>query len=338
MKRILMIGTGGTIASGETEAGLAPAHKGEDFLHYVPWVSSLCQVDCVQVCHIDSTNMTPLHWLAMARTVQENYDRYDGFVISHGTDTMAYTAAALSYLIQNSDKPIVLTGSQKPIHREITDSKTNLMDSFTVACDGRIAGVSVVFGGVVLLGTRARKTYSKSYGAFSSINYPVLGVIQDGRLIPYIQPPCGPVPRFYDTLNDRVSLVKLIPGLSARYLEFALQESDAVLVESYGVGGVPAGEDDRFYQCIQKAAAQGKIVVVTTQVQNEGSDLSVYRVGHRLKNDLGVLESYDMTLEAAAAKLMWILGHTQDPAEVARLFYTPIAGDILCLPEETDGR
>lgn len=332
MKHILMIGTGGTIASTETEQGLSPGHSGTDVLSYIPSVEKMCQVDCLQVCNIDSTNMTPAHWVEIAQAVQENYDQYDGFVISHGTDTMAYTAAALSYLIQGSPKPIVLTGSQKPIHRDITDSKTNLLDSFTVACDGRIPGVTVVFGGAVILGTRARKTYSKSYGAFSSINYPVLGVVQDGRLIPYIYPPAAPRPWFYHRLNENVSLVKLIPGLSPSYLAFALQESDAVLIESYGVGGVPSGNQDRFYQLIRQGTDEGKLVVVTTQVQNEGSDLGVYHVGHRLKTDLNVLEAYDMTLEAAVAKLMWSLAVTDCTEEAARLFNLPVAADLLYLP------
>ena len=334
MKRILLIGTGGTIASEATDAGLAPGLTTEEFLQYIPAVRDLCQVECIQVCNIDSTNMTPDHWLLISGAIRDHYDQYDGFVVSHGTDTMAYTAAALSYLVQDCPKPIVLTGAQKPIHMDSTDSKTNLLDSFAVACDGRMAGVMIVFGGNVILGTRARKTYTKSFGAFSSINYPILGMVQDGRLIPYIQPqvkPGGPV--FYDKLNSKVSLVKLIPGISPVYLSFALTESDAVIVESFGVGGVPAGNKGGFYDRIRAACALGKIVAVTTQVQNEGSDLAVYNVGHSLKNDLGVLESYDMTIEAVVAKLMWALGVTQDNEEVAKLFYTPVAGDMLCLPE-----
>ncbi|MEA4953958.1 MAG: asparaginase [Pseudoflavonifractor sp.] len=327
-----MIGTGGTIASEMTEAGLVPELGGADFLQYVPAVQHLCHVDCLQICNIDSTNMTPAIWLEVARAVEKNYNRYDGFVISHGTDTMAYTASALSYLVQSSPKPIVLTGSQKPIHLDITDSKTNLLDSFTVACDGRIPGVSVVFGGVVILGTRARKTFSKSYGAFSSINYPILGVVQDGRLVPYITPPSSASPSFYDRLDEKVSLLKLIPGTSPAQLSFLLSESNAVIIESYGVGGVPAGDQGAFYQRIRAAVCEGKIIAVTTQVQNEGSDLSIYNVGHRLKSDLGVLESYDMTTESVVAKLMWALAQAESSADVSRLFYTPVAGDILCCP------
>lgn len=331
MKRILMLATGGTIASEMTEAGLAPGLTGADFLNYVPAVRQLCQVDCVQVCNIDSTNMTPGHWRAIARTLQTHYEDYDGFVVCHGTDTMAYTAAALSYLVQESPKPIVITGSQKPIHADITDSKTNLLDAFAVASDGRIGGVSVVFAGAVILGTRARKTFSKSYGAFTSINYPLLGVVQEGRLVPYITPPTGG-PRFYEALDEGVALLKLIPGASPALLQFLLEENRAVILESFGVGGVPAGDQGGFYAMIRAAVAQGKILVVTTQVQNEGSDLSVYNVGHRLKSDLGVLEAYDMTTEAVVAKLMWTLAQTDDSREVPRLFYTPVAQDILCRP------
>lgn len=328
MKRILMIGTGGTIASEMTEAGLAPGLTGADFLEYIPDVQHICQVESIQVCNIDSTNMTPYHWEMIAQTIRANYDAYDGFVISHGTDTMAYTAAALSYLVQGSPKPIVLTGSQKPIHSDVTDSKTNLLDAFTVAADGRIGGVTVVFAGAVILGTRARKTYSKSFGAFSSINYPVLGVVREGCLTPYITPPADG-PHFYDSLERGVSLMKLIPGSSPAQLEFLLRESRAVIIESFGVGGVPAGDQGAFYPLIRSAVAQGKLVVVTTQVQNEGSDLSVYNVGHRLKSDLGVLESYDMTTEAVVAKLMWALANSRDSREACGLFYTPIANDFL---------
>ena len=328
MKQILMLATGGTIASEMTEAGLAPGLTGADFLNYVPGVRKLCRVDCLQVCNIDSTNMTPGHWVKLARAIRDNYERYDGFVVCHGTDTMAYTAAALSYLVQDSPKPIVLTGSQKPIHADITDSKTNLLDAFAVASDGRIGGVTVVFAGAVIRGTRARKTFSKSYGAFTSINYPLLGVVQEAHVIPYITPTCSG-PRFYEELDGSVALTKLIPGASAGILRFLLEQNRAVIVESFGVGGVPSGDQGEFYDLIREAVDRGKIVVVTTQVQNEGSDLSVYNVGHRLKSDIGVLEAYDMTTEAVVAKLMWALGRTGDSREVARLFYSPVADDIL---------
>ena len=326
MKKILLIGTGGTIAAAVTDSGLVPELSTEQLLTHLPAVSAICQVDCVQPLNLDSTNIRPAHWLEMVRCIQAAYDRYDGFVITHGTDTMAYTAAALSYLIQGSPKPIVLTGAQKPIGFDSTDSKVNLMDALRCAASD-LPGVSIVFNSRVILGTRARKTRTKSFQAFSSINYPDLGVLRDGVLLRYIRQDCRAAPVFYDTLNTRVALLKLIPGADRNQADFLLEQNDALIVESFGVGGLP--EAGGFYDCVRDWMAKGRTVVLTTQVPSEGSDLGVYHVGHALKNQLGVLESYDMTTEAVAAKLMWILGQTQDRAKVEQLFYTPVAWDIL---------
>ncbi len=329
MKKILLLGTGGTIASEMTPQGLTPELTPEQLLRYVPYISQLCQVDCVSLYNIDSTNITPDHWLGMTRALRDAYDRYDGFVISHGTDTMAYTAAAMSYLVQGADKPIVLTGAQKPINYDSTDSKLNLTDAFVCACSEELAGVSIVFSGRVILGTRARKTCSKSFAAFSSINYPDLASLQDHRLLCYIRQQAeGPL-RFYDCLDQRVGLIKMVPGTDYELLDFLLARKDAVVIECFGVGGLPSYSDDKLFEVLHRYTAQGKYLVVTTQVQNEGSDLSVYQVGHRLKEDPHVLEAYDMTTEAALAKIMWILGQTREPQQVSRLFYTPVAHDIL---------
>jgi L-asparaginase len=325
-KRILMIGTGGTIAAAVTQSGLAPELTSEQLLEHIPAISSICQVENLQLMNLDSTNIGPEHWLAMTRCLQEHYEEYDGFVITHGTDTMAYTAAGLSYLVQGSPKPIVLTGAQKPIGFDSTDSKVNLIDAFRVASSD-MPGVSIVFNGKVILGTRAQKTRSKSFQAFSSINYPFLGVLRDGALLPFIRQSCGTEPTFYSALDTRVGLLKLIPGTERALLDFQLAHSDALIIESFGVGGLP--EAGGFYESVRRGLEQGKTVVLTTQVQNEGSDLMVYHVGHRLKNKLGVLEAYDMTTEAVTAKLMWILGQTRDKEEIERLFYTPVACDLL---------
>ena len=327
-KRILLLGTGGTIASELGENGLVPELTSDQLLRYIPDISMICRVDCVQLFSLDSTNIMPDHWVQVANALRERYADYDGFVISHGTDTMAYTAAALSYLVQGSPKPIVLTGAQKPIGFETTDSKQNLRDAFTVAASD-MAGVMVVFNGKVILGTRARKTHSKSFEAFSSINYPLLGMVQDGRLIRYIVPEHAKQPVFYDRLNHRVALLKLIPGLDCQTAAWLLERNDALIIESFGVGGLPAYEAGDYYEKIKAGVDNGKAVVMTTQVENEGSDLSVYHVGTAIKRSLPVLEAYDMTTEAVTAKLMWILGQTREPKQVAKLFYTPIANDIL---------
>lgn len=329
MKKILMLGTGGTIASEMTPDGLSPELTPAQLLRYVPGISSIAEVDCLELFNIDSTNMTPSHWIAVARALREHYESYDGFVISHGTDTMAYTAAALSYLVQGARKPIVLTGAQKPINYDSTDSKLNLMDAFVCACSETVHGVCIVFSGRVIVGTRARKTCSKSFTAFSSINYPDLGILHDHRLMTYIEPAVLPRPLFFDTLDENVGLIKMIPGTDNELLEYLLARKDALLVECFGVGGLPSYSDDRLFETVRRACDAGKFIVVTTQVQNEGSDLSIYQVGHRLKGYRRVLEAYDMTSEAALAKIMWILGRTRDADEAARLFYTPVANDIL---------
>ena len=332
MKRILMIGTGGTIASEMTESGLSPKLDTEQLLRYIPDVRSVCDVDCVQLMNVDSTNMTPSDWLVIARCVRAHYETYDGFVISHGTDTMAYTAAALSYLIQDSPKPIVLTGAQKPISMDVTDSKTNLRDAFVYACFDRARGVSIVFNGSVILGTRAKKVRTHSFSAFSSINFPELAVLQDGKVLQYIDLPESEAPRFYDAICENIGLVKLIPGADAGMLDYAIARYDAVIVESFGVGGLPQTGGSLFSRSIQRAGEMGKLVVMTTQVLSEGSDLKVYRVGYSVKQQ-GILEAFDMTTEAVVGKLAWILGQTREPSEIARLFYTPIAHDYLMSDE-----
>ena len=330
MKNILMIGTGGTIASEMTPGGLAPELSPAELIRYVPGISELCRVECLQLFNIDSTNMTPAHWVKTARAIAENYDKYDGFVICHGTDTMAYTAAALSYMVQLSKKPIILTGAQKPINFDNTDSKINLMDAFICACSPQMHGVNIVFNGKVILGTRARKTRSMSFQAFSSINYPEIATIQDGFIMQYIAQDYWERPVFAKDLDTSVGLIKMIPGIDFELLEFLLERKDALIIESFGVGGLPSYNSNEFFDIItEKGIKKGKFIIMTTQVQNEGSNLAVYNVGHRLKGWSGVLEAYDMTTEAALAKIMWILAQTKDPGKAAEMFYRPVAHDIL---------
>ena len=307
MKHILMIGTGGTIASQIGQDGLRPALTSEQLLCFVPKVSEFCRVDCIQLFSLDSTNIRPENWVALAKAIQENYDRYDGFVVSHGTDTMAYTAAALSYLIQGAKKPIILTGAQKPISFDSTDSKINLTDAFLCAASDRLHGVMIVFNGKVIQGTRACKTRSKSYEAFSSINYPYLAVLQDGCILQYIENACLPEPVFYDTLDERVALLKLIPGARAELAGWMLRHNDALILESFGVGGIPQQLMDAFAEGLGNYETTHKVLIMTTQVTYEGSDVGVYEVGKRVKNRFRFLEAHDMTIEAVVTKSMWLL-------------------------------
>ena len=325
MKKILLIATGGTIASEQTGSGLAPRLNPKDLLKYVPDAQNICELDTLQPFHIDSTNISPAHWLTLTGIIEENYAKYDGFVISHGTDTLAYTAAALSYLIQNTTKPIVLTGAQKPISNDSTDAKTNLLDALRFACAGE-CGVCVVFGGKVIAGTRARKTKTKSFDAFTSINFPEIAAIHDTRVVRYIPfQPSGKAPVFYHRLNSHVSLLKLIPGIAQEAFSSVADFCDGLVIESYGVGGIP----DVYLDELDELIRQGKTIIMATQVIQEGSDIKVYEVGERLKTRYKLLETYDMTLESAVTKLMWVLGRTNDPSEIRKLFCTSINYDLL---------
>lgn len=328
MKKILMITTGGTIASIQTNDGLIPGLDGKSLLQYLPEIKNMCEVDVINLINLDSTNVYYKHWLLMAKSIKENYDKYDGFVLCHGTDTMSYTASALSYLIQNSKKPIVITGSQKPINLEISDAKTNLLDSFIFACDDVSSGVVLIFNGNVILGTRAKKIRTKSFDAFKSVDYPRIAIIKDGQVIHYISN-LDKNTIFYDDLNPSVGLMKLIPGIDSSILEFMLNKYNAVIIESFGVGGLPIYEKYDFTEIVKKYTKLGKVIIMTTQVPNEGSDITIYKVGHFLKQIPNILEAYDMTTEAVVTKLMWILAQTNNSEEIKSLFYKTISNDIL---------
>lgn len=332
MRRILMLATGGTIASRESGQGLSPVITSQEILSCVPAVGKLCRVEALQLMNLDSTNVGPSHWLEMAAAIRARYDDYDGFVLTHGTDTMAYTAAALSYLVQHSPKPIVITGAQKPIALDDTDARMNLYNSFLYAADRDSHDVSLVFDGKVILGTRARKERTKSYNAFSSVDYPEAAVIRDGKLIRYLAATpyaYGAQPVFYDKLEDRVLLLTLIPGMGAQVLDLLRDSYQAVICQSFGVGGLPGGESGELARAMGDWLEAGRTIVMMTQVPYEGSDMSVYQVGQQVKEKYQLMEAYNMTLEAVATKLMWVLGQTREPEEVKKLFYTPVQHDLI---------
>ena len=238
MKKILLLATGGTIASRPTAAGgLAPAITSEELLACVPELADLCEVSAVQVFNLDSTNVGPTQWQIIVRCIKENYDACDGFVIAHGTDTMAYTAAALSYMVQNSAKPVVLTGSQKSIYNRDTDARNNLYRAFVYAVSDGAWGVQLVFDNKVILGTRARKTRTRSFNAFSSIDYPETAVFRDTRLVTFLRRPADQPPvRFYERLEPAVFVLRLVPGMRADIIPLLAPHYRALVLESFGVG------------------------------------------------------------------------------------------------------
>lgn len=359
LPRILIIATGGTIASTDEGDGLTPTLSGEDLVAFVPELARIAQIDVVQPMNLDSTNVAPDDWLRMARIVRESYDAYDGFVLTHGTDTMAYTAAGLAYLIQNSSKPIVLTGSQLSMADPATDAKRNLRDAVRYAADPAARGVVVVFCGKVIEGTRARKQRTRSFDAFESVNVPPLRVLDDGdgegeahadgpagageRAGALAAEPSVPGgasdvsvrnaadipdgPTFYDQLNQRVFVLKLVPGLDQYVFAALADDYDALIVEAFGLGGIPDQRPNTLSGVVDVWLDAGKSIVITTQVPEEGSDPTVYEVGRTFAQKDGVLLAGDMTTEAAFAKMMWARAQTSDPARIRELFYRPVQHD-----------
>ena len=328
MRNILILTTGGTIASVQSPDGLVPGMSSEQLRNHLPQIGSDIAIDIMELFHIDSTDMTAAHWIKIIDAIRDNYDIYDGFVICHGTDTMAYTAAVLSYMIQNSEKPIVLTGAQKPIGFEITDAKSNLQDSILYTADSLSHGVQIVFAGKVIAGTHARKVRSMSFLAFESINLPVIAEINNGHIIRYLNIPSNGRVQFYDSINPNVFLLKLTPSMSPDLIPEIFSIYDAVVIESFGAGGIPASIENTLLTELSKYRPEERILAMTTQVTYEGSHINTYAVGRRIADSFKILEARDMTLETIIAKLMWILGNnSQTWDEIEQRFYTPVAMD-----------
>ncbi|NPC94618.1 asparaginase [Bacillus sp. WMMC1349] len=327
-KKILLLTTGGTIASVEGENGLTPGMKAEELLRYLSIDRSKYTIDSQSLMDIDSTNMQPEHWVKMAQAVYQNDERYDGFVITHGTDTMAYTSAALSYMLQHVNKPVVITGSQVPITFKKTDAKKNIKDAIRFACDG-IGGVYVVFDSRVILGTRAIKLRTKSYDAFESINYPYIAFIHDENIEYHKQISVVKHQKLQldASLNTDVCLLKLYPGMKPEFLDCLKGSYKGVVIESYGSGGIPF-EERSLLNKVNELIELGMVVVITTQCLEEGEDLSIYEVGRKI-NHHAIIRSRNMNTEAIVPKLMWALGKTEDLAEVKQIMETPIADDII---------
>lgn len=326
MKKILILSTGGTIASVEGADGLAPELSVKDLMSHLPELPDGIEIEGTVLLNLDSTNMQPEHWITIAEAIESYDDDYDGFVITHGTDTLGYTSAALSYMLQNLSKPVILTGSQVPINFEENDAEQNMTDALRLACE-EIGGVFVVFDGRVIQGTRAVKMRTKSYDAFESINYPYIAFIDQGNIIYNEKPEPSKEPlRSMTKLDSDIFLMKLFPGTKPDLFDYVKNNYRGVIIESFGSGGLPFTGQNLLDKVVELTEA-GLAVVITTQCLEEGANLDVYAVGRKAAQH-PIIVAKDMNTEAIVAKLMWTLGQTQDAAEVKKMMETPIAGDL----------
>ena len=286
---------------------------------------------------IDSSDVEPSLWISLAGLIEEKYDEYDGFVILHGTDTMAYSASALSFMIENLTKPVIFTGSQLPIGMPRTDGKENLISAVEIAAAKNAEGhalvpeVCICFDNILMRGNRTCKMNSDNFRAFRSENLPPLA--EAGINIRYnngiIRRPASwdDAPIFRKALDTRVSILKMHPGITPQIVRDIMCSPDtrAVIIETYGAGNAPSKE--WFLKIVQEAAGMGKIILNVTQCIAGSVNMDIYATGKCLK-DIGVVSGYDSTTESALAKLFYLLGTFQDNEQVKMLLEEDLRGEI----------
>jgi len=287
---------------------------------------------------IDSSDVEPSTWVKLARVIRDAYDDYDGFIVLHGTDTMAYSASTLSFMLKDLGKPVVFTGSQLPIGVPRTDGKENLISAVEIAASrdekGRpmVPEVCIYFDSHLMRGNRATKVSSENFNAFLSPNYPDLAeagieIRYNTRYIRHL--PEGPLPplTIRDRLDTRVSILKIHPGITPKVVRYFLlsPETRAVILETYGSGNAPT--QPWFLSIVAEADRMGKILVNVTQCQTGSVNMHIYANGKRLE-EAGVVSGYDSTTEAALGKLFVLLGLHADNASVKALLHADLCGEI----------
>ncbi|NJP40457.1 asparaginase [Oscillospiraceae bacterium HV4-5-C5C] len=327
-RRLLLLATGGTIASQSSANGLVPTVNIDALLKYCRSALQHYDVTARSILQLDSSNIQPEEWRLIAGAIVREADQYDGIVITHGTDTMAYTASALSFMLPGITIPVVLTGAQLPISHPLSDATENLATALAMAARGP-AGVFIAFDRQVILGTRAVKVRTTDFHAFESINYPLVGYVNgDGlQTDPALAPHSSAPFRLMDQLDPAVFLLKLTPGLNPDFFVLLQHlQYRALVIEAFGIGGIHYLHRD-LLEGISQIIAQGIVVVVTSQCLYERSDFSRYETGQRVL-DSGAIPAFDMTSEACVTKLIWILGQTRDPWQVGRWFRQNLAGEL----------
>lgn len=314
------------MAPREPDHALAPDEFGTAILEEVPELSQIADVDFRLFSNLDSCDVTPVLWRDLAEEIATALPAYDGLVITHGTDAMAYTASALSFSLRNLPKPVILTGSQRPLADPRSDARANLVGAVDLV-SRKIPEVCIYFDGALMRGNRTTKRSSFAFAAYNSPNFPLLAEMGAGvHLLGNALQPQGPF-RLEGTFDSRVAAVRLLPGQPADPL-VALETSGlkGLLVMAFGAGNLPV-VDRGVAQALGRLTRAGVVVAVGSQSPHGKIDLDLY-AGGRLARDMGAVGIGDMTLEAASVKLMYLLGICPSPEEVRNRLTFPIAGEV----------